>query len=127
MEATAITRCDDYICAAVYNGSQKSIIFALFDAKLHLKHLYTQTVEEIGACAHKMFMVKRKGYYFVLSLRFKNRIDFLIIGNNHLHAVETSKWIGGGDEGSHHGMIWSKGHEELLVFAEKSIRAIKVL
>lgn len=74
-----------------------------------------------------MLMFKKKGFYFVLSLRFKNRIDFMIIGNGHLHPIENSKWIGGGDEGAHHGMIWSKENDEILVFAEKSIRAIKIL
>ena len=74
-----------------------------------------------------MQLFKKKGFYFVLSLRFKNRIDLLIVGNGHLHPVECSKWIGGGDEGSHHGMVWTKENEEVLVFAEKSIRAIKIL
>ena len=127
VESTAISKLDGFVCAAVYNGSDKSIIYALLDGKLHLKHLYTQTVEETGTCAHSLSLFKKKGHYFVLSLRFKNRVDLLIVGNNHLHAVECSKWVGGGDEGSHHGMVWSKPNDEVLIFAEKSIRAIRIL
>jgi hypothetical protein len=96
------------------------------DAKLHLKHLYPQLLEEPGACCHNLLMSKKKGYTFVVSLRYKNRVDFMMIAKGHLHPIENSKWIGGGDEGPHHGMVWAREGEEVLIFGEKSIRSAKL-
>lgn len=127
LEMTAIAKGDGVVVAAGYNGSGKNIVYSLFDEKLKLKHHYTQIVEEPGACAHKMFIYKKKGYNFLFSLRFKNRVDLFIIANGHLHTVEVSKWVGGGDEGSHHGMIWTREGDEVLIWTEKSIRAIRLL
>lgn len=71
-------------------------------------------------------MCQKKGFKFVIGLRYRNRIDFMIIGKGHLHPIENSKWIGGSEEGPHHGMVWAKPGEEILVFSEKAIRSIKI-
>lgn len=126
MDSTSLAKLGNYVMAAVYNGSQRSIIYTLLDAKLHLKHLYTQILEEPDASCHNLLMCRKKGFTFVISLRYRNRVDFMIIGKGHLHPIENSKWIGGGDEGPNHGMIWSKPGEEFLIFGEKSIRSVKI-
>lgn len=112
--------------AALHSGSQRTLIYALLDTKLTLKHLFTQILEEPGACAHNMLMCKKKGYVFLISLRYRNRVDFMMIAKGKLHSIQNSKWIGGGDEGPHHGMVWGKVEDEILVFGEKSIRLSKI-
>lgn len=124
---TAVALGERCVVTAGYNGSGKNIVYSLFDDHFKLKHHYTQIVEESGACAHRMFIYKKKGYNFLFSLRFKNRVDLLIVAGSHLYPVEVSKWVGGADEGSHHGMIWSKLGEEVLIWTDKSIRSVKLM
>ena len=126
VDSTAVGVSRPYVVAALYSGSQRSIIYALLNKSLALKHLYNQILEEPDASCHKILMVKKRGFTFVVGLRYRNRIDFMIIGKGHLYPVQNSKWIGGGDEGPNHGMVWGKEGEELLVFGEKSIRSVKL-
>lgn len=126
VESTAIAKCGNHIVAALHNGSTRTLVYTLLDAKLNLKHLYMQLLEELGACAHNILMCRKKGFTFVISLRYRNRVDFMIVAKSHLHPIQNSKWIGGGDEGPNHGMVWGREGEEVLIFGEKSIRSAKL-